>query len=170
MAAACAAKHGRRALALADTAAALMLELELLLRPGDLTSLDLCEDGTFSGLARRHEQDCRPRLMPETEALLQRRAELRRARKAPLRPLFPSATGGSQLQRAVTARFSKILAAFGYPHITLSRLRDLCTIRLLQAHPDAKRHIRTLLDLKEMRTVTRRLYPFLPAEVLSHGA
>lgn len=143
-----------------------MIELELLLRPGDLTSLDLSEDGTLVSLARRHEQDRRPHLLPETQELLARRAELRRRRKLPLRPLFPAANGGSQLQRAVTARFSKILAEFGYPQITLSRLRDLGTIRLLGAHPDAKRHIRTLLDLKEMRTITRRLYPFLRAEAL----
>lgn len=166
MTAAYAAKHWRRALTLADTAAALMIELELLLRPGDLTSLDLSEDGTLVSLARRHEQDRRPHLLPETQELLARRAELRRRRKLPLRPLFPAANGGSQLQRAVTARFSKILAEFGYPQITLSRLRDLGTIRLLGAHPDAKRHIRTLLDLKEMRTITRRLYPFLRAEAL----
>lgn len=109
MTAAYAAKHWRRALTLADTAAALMIELELLLRPGDLTSLDLSEDGTLVSLARRHEQDRRPHLLPETQELLARRAELRRRRKLPLRPLFPAANGGSQLQRAVTARFSKFL-------------------------------------------------------------
>lgn len=62
MTAAYAANHWRRAFTLADTAAALMIELELLLRPGDLTSLDLSEDGALVLLARRHERDCRPQL------------------------------------------------------------------------------------------------------------
>lgn len=152
----------RTRLRFSNLAAAIALQLELLLRPGDLVKTVFDETGMPIVRVYHVETVGIASLSDYTkDVLARRRVVLGEIDKLSHRLFDGHGHGGHQLERAVSMAVQRIAREYGVPDLTLQRLRDIGAILMLLDNKKAVRRVAALLDVVNVDQIEKRYRPFL---------
>ena len=149
----------------ANLAAAISIQLDLLLHPAELVSL-VCEAGKTDLVITSSNGSERSTLVSDltdlSRNMLERRATIQVNLNRSSKLLFPGNDLTTvQLDRSVCSSLGKILANQGFKDVTMQVLRDVGAIAMLRDDPTKVRRVMILLGYNSVRSVHRRYAPFL---------